>query len=141
MNWRKQCMIGPGLAMVIFLITGCGGPATSDLDVQVVDETNRMETWVDQPGVAVVDVRPYSDYQQAHIPGAIHRWMPHFREGDAELSDRSGIVVYAQNDDDTLGMAAAKRLVALEYENVSLYRPGLEGWVRNGGQVVSSPQE
>lgn len=85
--------------------------------------------------VVLLDVRAPRHYAQGRLPGAVNIFLPDLKAGDPRLADADAIVAYAQTWQDSLGPAAAKRLITLGYENVYLYRGGVELWIARGGQL------
>ncbi len=73
-------------------------------------------------------------YEDAHLPGAIN--IPHTEVEDlapAMLPDKSAeIVVYCSNKACQNSPQAARRLMALGYENVYDYEEGKQDWIEAG---------
>lgn len=110
------------------------GPRTSDADIRIINHLalkDLIENHAQR--TVVIDVRT-SGYEQAHIPGAIHRPLPRLRANDPQLVGDRTLVVYAQNRHDPVSAAAAKRLITLGYQNVYDYRDGLDRWQQENPQ-------
>lgn len=73
-------------------------------------------------------------YEDAHLPGAIN--IPHTKVEElapAMLPDKSAeIVVYCSNKACQNSPQAARRLIALGYENVYDYEEGKQDWIEAG---------
>lgn len=123
----------------VSLLVGCGlGPGRiSDADIRDL-EHGELLAMLDAPGAApprLLDVRAARHFETGRLPGAINIFLPDLRADDPRLKDAPAIVVYAQTWQDNLGPAAAKRLIALGYDNIWLYRGGVELWIARGGQL------
>lgn len=144
------------LGLMLVLTAGCGSSpdVVNDTDIRDLDHANLLvmmqgghdaDRMVESDGafdgavrsgdVRLVDVRAFRHFEQGHLPGAINLFLPDLHAGDARLTEARSIVVYAQTWQDSLGPAAAKRLITLGYDNVYLYRGGVELWIARGGQL------
>jgi rhodanese-related sulfurtransferase len=123
-------------AAVVVIAGGCGPQRISDADVRDLGHA-QLIAMLDASGPAprLLDVRPARHYEKGRLPGAVNIFLPDLRADDPRLADAAAIIVYAQTWQDNLGPAAAKRLIALGYGNVWLYRGGVELWIARGGQL------
>lgn len=84
--------------------------------------------------VVVVETLGPKYYEDAHLPGAIN--IPHTEVDELAprlLPDKSAhIVVYCSNRSCQNSPQAARRLVALGYENIYDYEEGKQGWISAG---------
>ncbi len=84
--------------------------------------------------LVVVETLGSRYYEDAHLPGAIN--IPHTEVEDlapAMLPDKSAeIVVYCSNKACQNSPQAARRLMALGYENVYDYEEGKQDWIEAG---------
>ncbi len=84
--------------------------------------------------LVVVETLGSRYYEDAHLPGAIN--IPHTEVEDlapAMLPDKSAeIVVYCSNKACQNSPQAARRLMALGYENVYDYEEGKQDWIDAG---------
>ena len=55
--------------LALFLLTGCGGTATSDAYQQITQE--EAKEMMDTQEVIILDVREQDEYDSGHIPGAV----------------------------------------------------------------------
>ena len=89
-------------------------------------------------GVLFVDARPYADYAQGHIPGALH--VP-LRERDYEdrwwdflanprVKPEQPMVVYCSGCCSTDSLFLALRLQETGFTRVQVYKDGFPGWLR-----------
>jgi rhodanese-related sulfurtransferase len=98
------------------------------------DELRGMQL-TQTPGLAIIDVRPPTDFEKRHIQGA--RNAPSAAVQTAGL-DRSGtIVVYCGEDPCPLTSGAARRLTSDGYSSVSILAGGLPAWIAKGYPVES----
>lgn len=117
---------------------GCNNaPKTFDTSVEPItyeDFKDRFRIARDEgkeKELVIVDVRSRDLYVDGHIPGAINIPLPEMTAADPRLNDAKHIVVYGHDYEDMLGIAGAKKLVALGYEGVRHYRDGFEDWAKN----------
>lgn len=116
---------------------GCDKAKVSDNSIQTVREPEVIEA-AGQPQVVIVDVRKPEDFASGHLPGAINIYLPQIREGDPSLSSAKRIIVYSGGWTDPLSPAAAKKLMALGYQNVYEFKGGIEVWTAAGHPLTSS---
>src|SRR5712691_1971389 len=87
-------------------------------------------------GAALIDVREHDEWEQGHIPGAVH--VPRgYLESRIEgvVPDRSTpVVLYCASG--ARSAFAAKTLAELGYENVVSLAGGFTDWKRNGYEIV-----
>ncbi|HEX7010845.1 MAG TPA: rhodanese-like domain-containing protein [Phycisphaeraceae bacterium] len=119
---------------------------TSDQDLDLVDYDRLAQFLRDSDTRTVlIDPRPADRFAQGHIPGAINIPLPQIQAADPRLIEAQRIVVYGSDWRDMISPAAAKKLIALGYQNVFDYRGGLEMWRLEGGRIevsqdAASPQ-
>lgn len=129
-----MCLVG-GLW---FILGGCKGPVkVSDRDLTLVDVKALNNLLADhKKKTIVVDVRSPDQYARKHLAMAINIPIKELESNDRRLGEAHQIVVYSELRRTYLSQAAAKKLMALGYENVYDFREGLEMWERQGGAVV-----
>lgn len=114
------------LVALTFAIIGCGAPQTRDTDVRQAT----MPQFQSAPArnAVLLDVRSAEAYAKGHVPGAINVPLPNINLSlrQAIAPDRE-VIVYA-DDGKGLATAAAKKLIALGYANVSEFRGGYAAW-------------
>jgi rhodanese-related sulfurtransferase len=139
LNYRTLFLIGLfSFSITLGMLTGCqSDPKTSDQDLTQLEYPAFLNLKADpKRRVVIVDVRIPERYAEGHIPGAINISIPDLRAGDERLAEATDIVVYATGWTEYLSPAAAKKLLALKYENVYDFRGGIEMWQAYGGKVV-----
>jgi rhodanese-related sulfurtransferase len=91
--------------------------------------------------LVVLEALPARYYDAGHLPGARH--FPHdeaTQRAPAVVPDRATpVVVYCANRQCRNSHVAAARLVALGYEDVSVYEGGKEAWAAAGMPLEQSP--
>jgi len=130
--------MGAVLLWAVATLAGCNGPSINDTDISPISRERLVELRAGEDTVVVVDPRAAEAYGRGHIPGAINVPMPSMRAADPRLAEADTIVVCDGGWTERLGLAAAKRLRRLDYENVVDFRGGLEAWASAGGQVSST---
>ena len=119
---------------------GCDEVRVTDDDLRPVENVDRVVAAVNDPTVAVVDVRSAERYAAGHIPSAINIFLPDIRRGDPRLANAQRIIVYAGGWQDPLSSAAAKRMIALGYINVEDFRGGVRAWREAGHELVTEEE-
>lgn len=89
--------------------------------------------------LALIDVREYPEYQQAHIPGAINMPYSGLTEKTA-LEEYRGqkIILYSQNEQQAI--AAANRLIELGLKADGYLKGGMQQW-RKAQRAIASCDE
>jgi molybdopterin/thiamine biosynthesis adenylyltransferase/rhodanese-related sulfurtransferase len=103
-------------------------------EIEEVD-AGRARDLLDSDSSAVVDVRERDEWDEGHLPGAVHIPRGHLESRiEAAVPDRSGpVVVYCASGNRSA--FAAKTLEELGYENVVSLTGGFTDWKRNGFPV------
>jgi len=121
--------------LVVVGAAGCGGPRTDDTDVQAV-RYDRLREMLDREGTLLVDVRGAEAFAAGRLPRSVNVPFPAIRRRYGRLDDAGRIVVYGEDWRDPLPIAAAKRLIALGYDNVFEFKGGVELWTDSGGELI-----
>jgi rhodanese-related sulfurtransferase len=104
----------------------------------VVEETRRMGD-SGSDGVILVDVRNATDYDAAHIKGAISIPLANFTNGTAALNKSVKIVVYSE--DGTNSTIATGILMEQGFDRVYNVVGGINAWNESGYSMVSTAEE
>ena len=67
-------------------------------------------------GVALLDIRSHKEYEQGHIPGAVHVPLSDIGDKVKKLKKDKELVVYCQNGNQSIW--AIKRLMGMGYKNM-----------------------
>lgn len=124
--------------LALWSLPGLSGCSTKISDRAVVRISTTEASKRHGRGQALfIDARPASDYDRAHIVGAVNLRLGDlsFTRRDSRLSGRSPLIVYGENPGSASALALAKRLLDLEYEGVEYFEPGFLGW-RGAGLPV-----
>jgi rhodanese-related sulfurtransferase len=79
-------------------------------------------------GVMILDVRTDKEYEQGHIPGAIHIPFSDIGEKIKKLKKDKELVVFCQNGSRSIW--AIKRLMGMGYKNLYNLKGGYHAWKR-----------
>ena len=128
------------------LAAGCTRK-TSDRDLVYLSPFEAVEKSNATPGLfarerrtAWVDPRTPEQYAAEHIPGAISLPFPKIpTEAPIVLKGYDQFVVYDTDYDDTIGKAAAKRLMEEGFDDVYSLTGGLKAWKRDGNPTEGAP--
>ncbi|KAI9897852.1 hypothetical protein N3K66_007708 [Trichothecium roseum] len=91
--------------------------------------------WADNLEIALVDVREEAPYADSHPLFAVSVPLSELEARVPALVPRASVPVAVYDDGEGYAEAAARRLLALGYEDVSALEGGLAGYVRAGGEV------
>jgi len=137
---RWTALAGLLLGVTLIVSAGCQNkPKTSDKDIVRIEyaQAHAMvhATKVEDRAV-LVDPRPSNHRRTRTIQGSLHIPIQDMTAGDPRLAEAGRIIVFGSDWQDDLSSAAAKRLIALGYQNVFDYRGGVAEWQTQGGSVV-----
>ncbi len=79
-------------------------------------------------GMVLLDVRTDKDYDQGHIPGAVHVPLADIGERVKKLKKDKDIVVYCRSGNQSIW--AIKRLMGMGYKNLYNLKGGYSAWKR-----------
>lgn len=125
-------------------LSACGGGArVNDRDIVGIELDELLRLLERRAGeTALVDVRLAGDRATGWIEGSIGIPLPELVAGDARLKEARTIVLHGSGAwDDPLASAGAKRMMALGYRGVVVYRGGVSGWVASGRKLTGSKSE
>jgi rhodanese-related sulfurtransferase len=79
-------------------------------------------------GIVLLDVRTDKEYEQGHVPGAVHIPYSEIGERIKKLKKDKELVVFCQNGSKSIW--AIKRLMGMGYKNLSNLKGGYNAWKR-----------
>jgi len=79
-------------------------------------------------GMMLLDVRTDKEYEQGHIPGAVHVPLADIGNRIKKLKKDKELVVYCQSGNRSIW--AIKRLLGMGYKNLSNLKGGYSAWKR-----------
>ena len=82
----------------------------------------------DKKGVVILDVCTNKEYDQGHIPGAVHVPLQEVGNRIKKLKKDKEIVVYCQHGNRSIW--AIKRLIGMGYSNLYNLKGGFRAWKR-----------
>ncbi len=82
----------------------------------------------DKKGMVLLDVRTNKEYEQGHIPGAVHVPLTDLGDKIKKLKKDREIVVFCQNGNRSIW--AIKRLMGMGYKNLYNLKGGFNAWKR-----------
>jgi rhodanese-related sulfurtransferase len=82
----------------------------------------------DKKGVVILDVRTNKEYEQGHIPGAVHIPLNDLGDKIKKLKKDKEIVVFCQSGNRSIW--AIKRLMGMGYKNLYNLKGGYVAWKR-----------
>lgn len=140
-----MCIFGRSCLWVVLMVgltlSSCrtGSVKTSDRDIATISYMDLLEILQDNPHTTIlIDVRPTDKFAQGHLPGAINIYLPDLHGEEDRLAEADNIIVYGQDAKDLLPRAAQKKLLAIGYRNVYLFREGMVLWLSKTGQLSNS---
>ena len=106
-------------------------------DLRIVS-TDELQRRLDRDnGLHLLNVQTGRSFTGELIPGS--RRLPVDRIGAQPfaVSKDAEIVTYCGGPQCSEGAEAARKLVALGYTNVAVYKEGLEGWTTAGNEIIA----
>ncbi len=79
-------------------------------------------------GVMILDVRSDGEYEQGHIPGAVHVQLADIGDKIRKLKKDKELVVYCRSGNQSIW--AIKRLMGMGYKNLYNLKGGYSAWKR-----------
>ncbi|HUJ18834.1 MAG TPA: rhodanese-like domain-containing protein [Nitrospirota bacterium] len=79
-------------------------------------------------GMVLLDVRTNKEYEQGHIPGAVHIPLSEIGDKIKKLKKDKELVVYCRNGSQSIW--AIKRLMGMGYKNLANLKGGYHAWKR-----------
>jgi rhodanese-related sulfurtransferase len=79
-------------------------------------------------GMVLLDVRPDKEYEQGHIPGAVHVPLTDIGSKVKKLKKDKELVVYCRSGNQSIW--AIKRLMGMGYKNLYNLKGGYRAWKR-----------
>lgn len=103
--------------------------------VDTIDVHQLKHKLDEQPGLSIIDVRELNEWQEVHIPGALHRPKNQLPETIAtDIPDKSQ-PIYLHCRSGIRSMQAAEQLSALGYQHVYSVDGGIVAWEEAGYPV------
>lgn len=138
----KRIALLVSVALIAFILPGCGAPRTMDSSIQYVDLAmlrSAMEKDKETPShLVIVDPRPASEYSEGHIPGSVNLRLPDVDrvEGlNPLIRGHHMIVVYGKDPGSAVAKGMTKKLISLQYKRVRMYQGGMVDWIASGQPV------
>ncbi|MBC2907043.1 rhodanese-like domain-containing protein [Streptomyces cupreus] len=96
-------------------------------------DRERVRRLAEEEQAQLVEVLPREEYDQAHLPGAVHLWLRDLdREARSRLDPDRPVVVYCWDWLCDMSPRAAARLEQLGFREVYDYVPGKVDWLAAG---------
>lgn len=120
----------------VVLLGGCSkGISDKTIAFSTLDEVRELQAAdaAEPRTLVLIDPRPLRRYAEGHIPGALSVQLsetPTYGGRDARLVGHANLIVYGENPASPTARAMTKRLLAIGYTGVRMYRGGIEEWIR-----------
>jgi rhodanese-related sulfurtransferase len=91
--------------------------------------------------ILLVDPRPPSEFEKAHIPGARNILLTHVKPKDPidpSIDRFKNIIVYGNDPGSASARAMTKRLMSNGYSHVAFFASGLYQWLATGGELAGA---
>ena len=103
-------------------------------------ETEQVKDLVASGMAILIDARKQEMFVKGHIPGAISLPIEDFDREYANkkkyLNQKKLIIVYCIGNNCTDSQLLCERLHQIGYEDIFIYKEGLEGWTNRGNEVA-----
>lgn len=126
---RKLMRIG--MDQIVGFVTDIS--KSSLVSTKLVD-AETVEAWKDEEDTILLDVRNRSEFETAHIPGAVHKFVGYFpKELPTEYADKRIIVQCQSGDRATIATSFLERA---GFKNVYNYAGSFIDWTRLGKETI-----
>jgi len=86
-------------------------------------------------GALIIDVRDMKDYENGHIPTAVHGDVKNLESLEELLKNAEEIYVYSEDYDCPASSIAAKKLIEMGFCNVYDFKGSFREWVEKGYEI------
>jgi len=143
-HMRPLLSISRGCVLLLFIATSLIGGCKTDLNDSAIKPIVAADIASQLAGkrtssTILLDARRRDQYDAGHIPSAANLRLEDVAAGRTRgLAGYSTIIVYGQHPGSASAIGLAKRLMAMGYEGVQLYRGGVDEWTAQGRRLVKS---
>jgi thiosulfate/3-mercaptopyruvate sulfurtransferase len=141
MFWKNRILL-----FILLGLSACQSPAVESFSGSLIESDELMQFINASASVSLIDVRPLTEFESGHIPGAVNMWRTEMEQLDTSYA---GLVISAQNlsrllgekgvsnegfivlYDDKGGVEAARLWWTLKlygFENTAILNGGLSAW-------------
>jgi len=100
-------------------------------------DVNELKKRMDaNPELCLIDVRENDEWQESHIPGAIHIPKDQITDRIESTTPERNQTIYLHCKGGVRSLYAAERLHAMGYEDIYSINGGIADWVAKGYPVV-----
>ncbi len=138
-------LLGLALPLLIGgLLFGCTGTKTSDRSLSfvtppeaeaLIQGRKKLLGLGGKSAGVWVDPRSDREFREGHIPGAVHLPAEVIDDRHRSLRDYDVVIVYGDSYNDSVALAASKRLIELGHD-VQTLRGGLRAWTAAGNALA-----
>lgn len=126
---RKLMRIG--MDQIVGFVTDIS--KSSLVSTKLVD-ADTVEAWKDEENTILLDVRSRSEFEAAHIPGAVHKFLGNFPKAlPTEYADKRIIVQCQSGDRATIATSFLERA---GFKNVYNYSGSFNDWTQLGKETI-----
>ena len=120
MDTASTVLISIIVIIVIFKLFGfLGRMGIKQLNARELDQ---------KKGMMIIDIRSNKEYEQGHIPGAIHVPLADIGDKVKKIKKDKDLVVYCRSGNQSIW--AIKRLMGMGYKNLYNLKGGYNAWKR-----------
>jgi rhodanese-related sulfurtransferase len=94
--------------------------------------TAKLYREIESDEYAIVDVRNFAAYKQAHIADAVHIPLEELSDRAGELDGNKTVVCYDLSPNEFLGVTAAIQLYDVGFTKIAVLQGGLQKWYSDG---------
>ena len=131
--------VNPNFLLITLLLLASSLPIACNKEIKVNDSDiiyisrKEMQKQLDKKQskkhpIIIIDPRSEDEYIIGHITGAINIPLPEAKKDDPKLKEAKDIFIYGRYGEDPLAKAMCKKLLAFGYDQVRMYKGGLEEW-------------
>lgn len=109
----------------------------SEINIPCIDVHELKQKKEANPDLCLIDVRELDEWNQIHIPGAIHIPKDTISDRIKEVTDNKQQPIYIHCRSGMRSLSAAHTLISLGYEQVFSVNGGIQEWAMFGYDVVA----
>ncbi|GAB4290691.1 MAG: MBL fold hydrolase [Ignavibacteriaceae bacterium] len=131
-----KSLIRIGLDNIYGYVSDLGQLSGNGFELETVNQITPNELYKNRDEYLVIDVRGYTEYDEAHIPGAINIHTGYIVENLHKIPADRKIAIHCTSGDRS-GIASSL-LIKHGYKNIYNLTSGINGWIQSGFKTETS---
>ncbi len=137
-DFLKRALLRIGMDNIAGYVSDIEKLEASGYTIEILNQVSVEELKDDFLSYRIIDVRNYTEFNQAHIPASINIHTGYLEKNLENILSDEKIVVYCVSGDRSA--IAASFLMRNGYKNVFNLSGGINGWIQSGGRIEKDDQ-